>query len=316
MVSYLDLYQQRQLPSNIAYESYGRPALPSYQFFQRDPLTGENRIAYQPFTSDRTLRTPGSPASPTTGMDWKSLATLAAAPIGYGLGESIYSANLMNPGLGSVGTGVSNFVTDYITNPIQNLIPGGTPSPRTPNLSGSWQGPMGAGLMRGVAGLAAGESPGKAIKHGGLTFADAGIGNLVGGDFGGMVGSILSSIFRVVCTELRRQDLMDKALYKWDIEFTQKKLSGRTVAGYHVWAIPYVRVMRRKDIWGRLATNAIRPLMVARALECAYQLGHRNKPHWGGRFVRLLVEPICWLLGGIAQDRKEDCYALWSERYK
>jgi len=109
---------------------------------------------------------------------------------------------------------------------------------------------------------------------------------------------------------------MEKALYKWDIEFTQKKLSGRTVAGYHVWAIPYVRVMRRKDIWGRLATNAIRPLMVARALECAYQLGHRNKPHWGGRFVRLLVEPICWLLGGIAQDRKEDCYALWSERYK
>jgi len=98
---------------------------------------------------------------------------------------------------------------------------------------------------------------------------------------------------RVICTELVRQGRMDPHLQRLDIAFTLKKISPTMVKGYHFWAIPYVQLMRKSP----LATAVIDPFASWRALEISYRMGNRTKPHLRGRLVRLIGEPICWMLG-------------------
>ena len=88
---------------------------------------------------------------------------------------------------------------------------------------------------------------------------------------------------------------MPPNLQRLDIAFTLKHLSPATVRGYHFWAVPYVRVMKRSP----LATRLMEPLARWRAEEIAYQMKARTKPHWRGRVVRLLGEPVCWVLGTV-----------------
>ena len=100
---------------------------------------------------------------------------------------------------------------------------------------------------------------------------------------------------RVICTELVRQGFMAPALQRLDIAFTLKRLSPATVRGYHAWAVPYVRLMKRSN----LATRVMEPIARWRAEEIAYQLGERVAPCWPGKAVRLVMEPSCWLLGTV-----------------
>jgi len=109
-------------------------------------------------------------------------------------------------------------------------------------------------------------------------------------------GSASAGNTRVICTELVRQGLMDASLQRLDVAFTLKRLSPATVRGYHVWAVPYVRWMRKS----RLATALMRPVATWRALEIAYQLGERAKPHLRGKLVRSIMEPACRLIGHAA----------------
>ncbi|HEY9163602.1 MAG TPA: hypothetical protein VIN57_03240 [Magnetovibrio sp.] len=82
-------------------------------------------------------------------------------------------------------------------------------------------------------------------------------------------------------------------MQRLDIAFTLRVLSSATVRGYHVWAVPYVRLMRRS----KFATALIEPIATWRALEIAYQLGERERPHWRGKVVRAVMEPLCWCIG-------------------
>lgn len=106
-------------------------------------------------------------------------------------------------------------------------------------------------------------------------------------------GSAEAGNTRVICTELVRQGLMDAKLQRVDIAFTLKHLSPVTVGGYHFWAVPYVEWMKRS----RLATCLIEPFARWRAEEIAHQMGERAKPHWRGKLVRLIGEPLCWFVG-------------------
>lgn len=106
-------------------------------------------------------------------------------------------------------------------------------------------------------------------------------------------GSSSSSNTRVICTELVRQGRMTPSLQRLDIAFTLRELSPATVRGYHAWAVPYVRWMRKS----KLATALIEPIATWRAKEIAHQLGERDKPHYRGKLVRLVMEPACWLIG-------------------
>jgi len=98
---------------------------------------------------------------------------------------------------------------------------------------------------------------------------------------------------RVICTELVRQGLMAPSLQRLDIAYTLRHLSPATVRGYHAWAVPYVRLMKRSG----LATRVVEPLARWRAEEIAFRMKSRSRPHYRGRVVRWLGEPVCWALG-------------------
>jgi hypothetical protein len=53
------------------------------------------------------------------------------------------------------------------------------------------------------------------------------------------------------------------------------------------------------------------PLARARAEEIAYQAGRRAKGSFAGKIVRLIGEPICYLIGSMAKQK--DFAPLWAE---
>lgn len=156
---------------------------------------------------------------------------------------------------------------------------------------GSALGSVGVGLGSALGGIIMGQKPGKAILSG----VDSGIGYYLGGPVGGFVGNIVGSVLpgRVVCTELLRQGLIDKALLRAELAHTKAHIPPVTMEGYWVWAVPLVRLMKKS----RLATKLIRPIAVWRAEEIGYQMGVRAKPHYRGKAVRLIGESLCWMIG-------------------
>ncbi len=156
-------------------------------------------------------------------------------------------------------------------------------------------GGLGVGFGTALAGLVTGQSPAKAAKSGLGSGVGYAIGTAAGGPVGGFIGGALGGALggRVICTELCRQGLMDWDLLDLDIAFSKKNISDTTRAGYYVWAPRLVSQMQKRK-WVALA---IRPFAIARAEEIAHIMGAREKPHWGGRMVRLVGETMCWALG-------------------
>ncbi len=112
---------------------------------------------------------------------------------------------------------------------------------------------------------------------------------------------------RVICTHFYRTGQMDAQIWRADMEFT-RRLSARTIRGYHFWAIPYVRLMRRS----RLAELVMLPIARTRAQELAYQLGVSPRGSFLGKCVRVILEPLCWLIGGLVSEQNWE--ALWNQR--
>jgi hypothetical protein len=101
---------------------------------------------------------------------------------------------------------------------------------------------------------------------------------------------------RVICTELVRQGRLNAELYFLDLRFAEERLSPAHLRGYHLWAVPLVRLMRRSN----LVTNIVAPLAGWRAEEVAHVLGKRPRGSRRGKIVRFVGEPLCWLLGRFA----------------
>jgi len=100
---------------------------------------------------------------------------------------------------------------------------------------------------------------------------------------------------RVICSELYTQGLLDKNLYVLDALHSDKYISDTTVRGYHFWAIPLVKKMRRS----KTITNSVYPLALFRAKEIAHIMDKNNYPQGSflGKLIRLLGEPVCYLIG-------------------
>lgn len=140
--------------------------------------------------------------------------------------------------------------------------------PGDPGGVGSGQsGPAGAG----VAG------PGSA----GPTGDDGGGGGGGGGDGGSLI-----------CTELRRQGLMDDATWQADEQFGSY-VSREVRSGYQLWARPLARGMTRS----RLLTNVVACLALPWAREMAYLMGARRRGSLLGRFLMFVGLPLCTALG-------------------
>lgn len=116
-----------------------------------------------------------------------------------------------------------------------------------------------------------------------------------------------SASSRVICTHFFKKGLLDKELWRADLEYTFKNLSAQTVRGYQYWAVPYVKLMRNYN----LAEKIMLPFAKSRAEELAYQLGKLDKGNLLGKLVRLVGEPLCYIIGGFVGE--QDWESLWKE---
>lgn len=131
-----------------------------------------------------------------------------------------------------------------------------------------------------VLGAGAADLGGDAIVAGaGEAATDFGIGDAIV-DAG--------TLTAVICTELMQQGLLDKALWN-SCAWYRGDINTYTKIGYHYWAIPYVRLMKKSP----LATKFIRPFAVGRYI---YISGKWNLLGW---FTCAVGEPICTLIGKI-----------------
>lgn len=98
---------------------------------------------------------------------------------------------------------------------------------------------------------------------------------------------------RVICTELVAQGRMAAELYHLDLRFAEERLSAAHLRGYHLWAVPLVRWMRRS----RRVSALVAGPALWRAEEIAHLLGEKRRGSLRGKIVRLIGEPLCRLIG-------------------
>ncbi|OOS03826.1 hypothetical protein B0188_05975 [[Haemophilus] felis] len=105
---------------------------------------------------------------------------------------------------------------------------------------------------------------------------------------------------RVICTHFYQKGMLSRELWRADMEYTLKHLPQSMVNGYHLWAIPYVRLMRKSP----LAEKLMYPIAYHRAREIAYQMGYTSKGSIRGKVFRAILEPICLFLGMFTKEHK------------
>lgn len=112
---------------------------------------------------------------------------------------------------------------------------------------------------------------------------------------------------KVICTELCRNGVIEHDVWMADIRYSRDNFSAQTMRGYHLWGIPYVKLMRQYPAFAKLAAYPTRWF----AADIAYRMGVRSKPNYAGWAVReLAFRPICWSLGIVAKAR--DWQSLWA----
>lgn len=100
---------------------------------------------------------------------------------------------------------------------------------------------------------------------------------------------------RVICTELYRQGKLNRELYRMDVMYTARHLSPTVVKGYHYWAIPIVRKMRKSD---RL-TKFMLYFTIKRAEEIAHIVNPAKYPKSSiaGKIIKNVGEALCYGIG-------------------
>jgi hypothetical protein len=171
---------------------------------------------------------------------------------------------------------------------------------------GATLGGLGGAIAGDVAAATSGIAAGAGVGAGAAGAAAAG-GGLA--DALASVGAILSW---VVCTELEIQGELDHATYqKAAPDFVSRMhLKPSAVRGYHFWAVPYTRLMRRKNLVGRIARAAIKPLAKGRA---DFINGRWNLTGW---ITFNVLEPICSLLGNTVARKPQNWKSLYKQGEK
>ena len=126
------------------------------------------------------------------------------------------------------------------------------------------------------------------------------------GTTSGAAGAASSSTSKkVICTELRRQRLLNKSDYLAGARYVRENLTERHENGYHAWGLFVVRRMRRSTRW----TALFRKLAKARADHIAWFYGDISRKNNFGRFLCAVGEPACYLIGGLVG--KQDWESLY-----
>lgn len=112
---------------------------------------------------------------------------------------------------------------------------------------------------------------------------------------------------RVICTHFFTKGLLARKMLLAEIQFTNDHIPPAVVRGYHFWAIPYVRLMRRN----RLAERVIYPLMKWRGEEIAFQMKLRSTGNLKGKLIRFIGETLCWVIGNFVGNQNWE--TLWQQ---
>lgn len=209
-----------------------------------------------------------------------------ASSLGFGAGGA---AAGLGAGLGAAGTATAIAgATDA------GLAAGGA-------TLGGIGGAIGGDVAASTAGIAAAEGVGDAA---GAVAAGGGIGDALAS-----IGTAIAAAW-VVCTELESIGEMQKDTYqKAAPDFVARMtLKPSAVRGYHYWAVPYTRLMRRKDWVGSVARWAMRPIANGRANMI------NGKPNFFGYVTFLVIEPICSLLGNTVARKPQNWQSLYSKK--
>ncbi|MCO7641093.1 hypothetical protein NJI34_30435 [Pseudomonas sp. S 311-6] len=99
---------------------------------------------------------------------------------------------------------------------------------------------------------------------------------------------------KIVCNELRRQNLISFSDWIHDSRYCAERMSITVYRGYRVWAIPCLKLMRRYPVLARGISVPASWYIE----DVKFALGVRQARHWRGRLLRYgLFVPGSWLLG-------------------
>lgn len=113
---------------------------------------------------------------------------------------------------------------------------------------------------------------------------------------------------KVICTELRRQGLLDRDDYLRGARYVEAHLTERHIRGYHAWGVPAVRLMRRS----KRATAFWRALAKARADHLAYLDGNTSRRNRFGALLCAIGHPVCYVIGSLIGE--QDWHSLYADR--
>jgi hypothetical protein len=113
---------------------------------------------------------------------------------------------------------------------------------------------------------------------------------------------------KVICTELCRNGAIEHEVWMADIRYSRQNFSEQTMRGYHLWGIPYVKLMRKYPLFAKLVEHPTRWF----AEDIAYRMGVLPKPNHKGWILReVFFRPVCFGIGLFAKAR--DWQALWRD---
>lgn len=134
---------------------------------------------------------------------------------------------------------------------------------------------------------------GEVASGGGVLAGDIAAGGVATTATEAGIGETLAEVLPatwVICTELKRQNLLDKELYlkTWNTHI--KYLPEQMKEGYRFWAVPYVKLMKHSK-YGKFFTKLVCPLAQGRI---DYLSGKRNFLGWA---TVAIGEPVCHFIG-------------------
>ena len=194
--------------------------------------------------------------------------SLAANVGGNGLFGGIDFLGGAGSNLGGFGAGIGNSFSSAL--------------PFAGSVLDAFQGNFGGGLGGAIGTLFGPPVIGPLLGN----FIGSNLGS-IGDAVGSVVGAVGDALSSVICTELARQGFITKELLAKDTAYARSNLSLTTMAGYHAWAIPVVRLMRKSS----LLTKLIAPFGIK---FCNHVAGNRNIV---GALVLNIGTPICFAIG-------------------
>ena len=112
---------------------------------------------------------------------------------------------------------------------------------------------------------------------------------------------------KIICAELHRQSLLDNEIFAADQAFGELlyKQDYYAVKGYHLWAKPVVKLMRKSKIATRIVHFIAKPWTE----EMAFRMNARQQGNIVGKTMMIIGMPFCRVIGIIVY--KHGIKILW-----